>query len=71
MKKETKKLVGFEEALVSNYRHYLEALESFATGPQHSDFVLASFGFVMEWNAVLGLVSMVSVDCYDRISSIL
>jgi len=32
MKKETKKLVGFEEALLNNYRHYLESLESFATG---------------------------------------
>jgi len=32
MKKETKKLVGFEEALVNNYRHYLESLENIAAG---------------------------------------
>jgi len=32
MKKETKKLVVFEEALLSNYRHYLESLENLATG---------------------------------------
>jgi len=34
MKKETKKLVGFEEALLNNYRHYLESLENLATGFQ-------------------------------------
>ena len=32
MKKETKKLVGFEEALLNNYRHYLESLEKLAAG---------------------------------------
>jgi len=32
MKKETKKLIGFEETLVNNYRHYLESLENLATG---------------------------------------
>jgi hypothetical protein len=32
MKKETKKLVSYEEALVINYRHYLEALENIAAG---------------------------------------
>jgi nucleolar complex protein 3 len=32
MKKDTKKLVGFEEALVNNYRHYLETLETMTTG---------------------------------------
>jgi len=46
MKKETKKLVGFEEALLSNYRHYLESLESFATGRSKFWFCLNVLWFL-------------------------
>lgn len=37
MKKETKKLNVFEDALLANYRQYLESLETMATGKRPSD----------------------------------
>jgi len=63
MKKETKKLVGFEESLLNNYRHYLESLENFATGFHtiHFNNALLLFGYVAillkNWNPAASSLS--------------
>jgi len=41
MKKDTKKLIGFEEALLSNYCHYLESLENLAAGSQKFNYAFS------------------------------